>query len=69
MFHAISARLARLAGRIHSRLSPDADHAARYGWQVIKTGPGRYCYRDPRFDQLAARRAARAASNVRAGRS
>ena len=65
MFHAISVRLARLAGRIHSRLSIDADYAAWYGWQTRQIHPGTWRYRDPRFDQLAA---IRSAHSAKAGR-
>ncbi len=58
MFHAISARLARLARRTHARLFRDQELATWYGWQTTKTGLGSYQYRDPRFDQLALLRTA-----------
>ncbi len=59
MFHATNTRLARLARRARSRLSADAEYAARYGWQTEQGRWGTRRYRDPRFGQLAARRAAR----------
>jgi hypothetical protein len=58
MFHAINARLARLARRTLARLGPDRELATRYGWQIQKVGFGKYQYRDPRFNQLASRPAA-----------
>jgi hypothetical protein len=58
MFHAINARLARLARRALARFGPDLELATRYGWQIQKAGFGTYRYRDPRFDQLASRLAA-----------
>jgi hypothetical protein len=55
MFHAINARLARLARRTQARLAHDRELATWYGWQIQKVGLGKYQYRDPRFDQLASR--------------
>lgn len=60
MFHAISAPITRLARLwIRSRLALDTEYATWHGWQTQRVGPGTYRYRDPRFDQLTARRAAR----------
>lgn len=59
MFHAISALITRLARAMRSRLAIDSMYAAWYGWQTQRVGPGTYRYRDPRFDQLTARRATR----------
>ncbi len=59
MFHASTAPITRLVRRLRSRLALDSEYAAWHGWQVQQIRPGTYRYRDPRFDQLAARRAAR----------
>ena len=53
MFHAISARLARLARRIRSRLAVPFEYATWYGWQAQRIRPGTWQFRDPRFGQLA----------------
>jgi hypothetical protein len=60
MFHAISAGLARLVQRINARLAIPFEDAALHGWQVTKVSRWTYSFRDPRFDQLAAVRVARA---------
>ena len=52
MFHAISARLARLAWRIRSRLAISFEYATWYGWQTQQIRPGTCQFRDPRFGQL-----------------
>jgi hypothetical protein len=49
MFHAISARLARLARRPRSRLAIPFEYAAWHGWQTRKVRPGTWAFRDPRF--------------------
>jgi hypothetical protein len=49
MFHAISARLARLARRIASRLAAPSEFAAWHGWQARQIRRGTTEYRDPRF--------------------
>jgi hypothetical protein len=56
MFHVINAGLARLARRTASRLARDHELAAWHGWEARRTGWGRWVYRDPRFNQLAATR-------------
>jgi hypothetical protein len=61
MFHASSARLARLARRISSRLARDHELAAWHGWEARRTGWGTWQFRDPRFAALAAMRTAPAA--------
>jgi hypothetical protein len=60
MFHAISAGLARLARRINARLAIPFEYAAWHGWQVTQISRQTWRFRDPRFAQLAAVRAARA---------
>lgn len=51
MFHATSARLARLAQRFRDRgLDRQRQIAAVHGWQVERVAFGAYRYRDPRFD-------------------
>ena len=57
MFHAISARLARLARRIASRLAIPFEYATWHGWQTREIRPGTWRFRDPRFDQPTAARA------------
>jgi hypothetical protein len=52
MFHAINARLARLARRIRSRLAIPFEYATWYGWQTKQIRPGTWQFRDPRFGQL-----------------
>ena len=52
MFHAINARLARLAWRIRSRLAISFEYATWYGWQTKQIRPGTWQFRDPRFSQL-----------------
>jgi hypothetical protein len=63
MFHASSARLARLARRISARLARDHELATWHGWEARRTGWGRWEYRDPRFRQLAAIRTAPATAS------
>lgn len=58
VFHAISTRLARLAGQTRARLSADAEFAARNGWEIERGRWGARRYRDPRFDQRAVHTAA-----------
>lgn len=53
MFHAINARLARLARRIRSRLAIPFEYATWHGWQTQQTGPRTWRFRDPRFGQLS----------------
>ena len=65
MFHASSARLARLARRIGSRLARDHELATWYGWEARRVGWGTWQYRDPRFGQLAAARTAPAITSSR----
>jgi hypothetical protein len=57
MFHVISARLNRLARKIAAlRDGQINEYAAWHGWTATQVSPGTWRYRDPRFDQLAARR-------------
>lgn len=56
MFHAINARLARLARWTRSRLARDHELATWHGWEARRTGCGTWQFRDPRFGQLAAAR-------------
>ncbi len=58
MFHVTSARLGRLTRRIHARLSVPGEYAVWHGWETRQVRPGTREYRDPRFRQLAAVRAA-----------
>ena len=58
MFHAISAGPTRLARRINARLATAFEYAAWHGWQVTQVSGRTYQFRDPRFGQLAAVRAA-----------
>ena len=58
MFHAISAGPARLARRINARLAIPFEYAAWHGWEVTQVSGRTYEFRDPRFGQLAAVRAA-----------
>jgi hypothetical protein len=60
MFHAISAALARLVRRIADRQALPFEYAAWHGWETRRVGVGTYRFRDPRFGQLAAARAAHA---------
>jgi hypothetical protein len=53
MFHAINARLARLARRTRSRLAIPFEYATWYGWQTRRVRPGTWQFRDPRFGQLS----------------
>lgn len=62
MFHAISAALGHLVRRIADRQTLPFDYAAWHGWETRRTGRGTYQFRDPRFGQLAATRAAHTAS-------
>lgn len=56
MFHATSARPARLVQQFRNRqLGRQQQAAAIYGWQVQRAGFATYRYRDPRFDILQAR--------------
>jgi hypothetical protein len=56
MFHATSARLARLARQFRDRqLARQQQAAAIYGWQVQRAGFATYRYHDPRFDTLRTR--------------
>ena len=57
MFHVISARLNRLARKIAVLYDGQvSEYASWHGWTVTRVSPGTWWYRDPRFDQLAARR-------------
>jgi hypothetical protein len=58
MFHVISAGLDRLARRINARLAIPFEYAAWHGWEVTRLSRGTWQFRDPRFGQLAAVRAA-----------
>jgi hypothetical protein len=53
MAHVISARLARLAGRINARLAIPFLYAVWHGWQARHVRPGTWNFRDPRFDTFA----------------
>ena len=60
MSHATSTPLARLAALIRARQHHAAQRTATaHGWQVRRTGPGTYRFRDPRFDSLTAARSSR----------
>jgi len=60
MFHATSARLARLAQRIRDRRLLREQHvAAVNGWQVRRVAAGTYRFRDPRVDRLRSRQDSR----------
>lgn len=66
MFHATSARLARLVQFFRDQsLDRQRQIAAVRGWQVERVRFGTYRYRDPRFDTLRDRHDPR--SPVRAG--
>lgn len=67
MFHAISARLHRLARKFAAVRDVRArEYASWHGWTVTEVSPGTWRYRDPRFTQL---RAIRATQPVTAGRT
>jgi hypothetical protein len=53
MFHAINARLARLARRITARQALPFEYATWHGWDTRNLGRGTWEFRDPRFAQLA----------------
>jgi hypothetical protein len=69
MFHATSARLARLARQFRDRqLARQQQATAVYGWQVQRAGFATYRYRDPRFDTLRPRPGARSLAPAGGGR-
>lgn len=65
MFHATSARLARLAQRVRDKQLIREQHvAADNGWQVRRVAADTYRFRDPRFDTLRPAQATRSPARV-----
>jgi hypothetical protein len=54
MFHAISARLTRLARRTRPRLAICFEYATWHGWQTQRIRLGTWQFRDRRFGQRVA---------------
>jgi hypothetical protein len=70
MFHVISGRRSRLARNLAAlRNGQISEYATWHGWETTKVARSTWCYRDPRFTQLAALRAAETQETSNPGRT